>query len=84
MFWLHGTFTITSSDVAFWGILGVLVLINVLVESRRSRRPEPSRAAALLARVASTLGVYLTITVLWSLWSSQSVGAWIEAVTYWR
>jgi hypothetical protein len=84
MFWLHGTFTITSSDVAFWGILGVLVLVNVLLEARRGRAPRRSRGAEVAARVASTLGVYLTITVLWSLWSSPSVGAWIEAVTYWR
>jgi hypothetical protein len=84
MFWLHGTFTITSSDLAFWGILGVLVMGTVLHEARRRKGIARSRAAARVARVASTLGVYLTITVLWSLWSGQSVGAWLEAVTYWR
>jgi hypothetical protein len=84
MFWLHGTFTITSSDLAFWGILGVLVLVTVLSEARRSRAPRRAAVPAPLARVASTLGVYLTITVLWSLWSGQSVGSWIDAVTYWR
>jgi D-alanyl-lipoteichoic acid acyltransferase DltB (MBOAT superfamily) len=85
MFWLHGTFTITSADLAFWGILGALVVVNALSEARRPRRPaKRSRAAALAARVPSTLAVYLTITVLWSLWSGHSVGDWVEAVTYWR
>jgi hypothetical protein len=61
-----------------------LVLVTVLYEARRPRAPAGSRAVALVARFASTLGVYMTITVLWSLWSGQSVGDWIEAVTYWR
>jgi len=84
MFWLHGTFVITSSDLAFWGILGLLVLATVLYEARQPRRVRRSKAAALAVRIGSTLGVYLTITVLWSLWSGDSVGAWLEAVTYWR
>jgi hypothetical protein len=84
MFWLHGMFTITSSDLAFWGILGGLVLLTVLYETRRPRAHPRSRSEALAARAASTLGVYLTITVLWSMWSGESVGAWIDAVSYWR
>lgn len=84
MFWLHGTFMITSADLAFWGVLGLLVLVTVLYEARGRRRVRRSRAAVLAGQAASTLGVYLTITVLWSLWSGESVGAWVEAVTYWR
>jgi hypothetical protein len=84
MFWLHGSFTITSADLAFWGVLGALVMLTVLYEARRPRAPRRSKAAALAMRAASTLGVYLTITVLWSMWSGESVGAWIDAVTYWR
>jgi hypothetical protein len=30
------------------------------------------------------LGVYLTISVLWSMWSAYSIAEWIDAVTYWR
>jgi hypothetical protein len=84
MFWLHGRFTITSADLAFWGILGLLVLVTVLYEARPKQAKRRSRAASWAAQGASTLGVYLTITVLWSLWSGESVGAWVEAVTYWR
>ncbi len=83
MFWLQGAFVITSADYAFWSILGCLVLFTVLNEARRARlKRAPSNSIA--ARIASTLGVYLTLTVLWSMWSNQSVGTWIEAITYWR
>jgi hypothetical protein len=60
------------------------VLLTVLHETRRPRARPRSRSGALAARAASTLGVYLTITVLWSMWSGESVGAWLDAVSYWR
>ena len=39
-FWIRGTFPMTWQDAVFWGVLAVLVLVNVLYEQRygRSRR----------------------------------------------
>jgi D-alanyl-lipoteichoic acid acyltransferase DltB (MBOAT superfamily) len=80
-FWLRGTWGFGVPDALFWGILGVLVLVNVQVDARRPRarapkgaRETPRQAAARAARVA---GTFATIALLWSLWSSPSVGAWL-------
>ncbi|MFO0892654.1 MAG: hypothetical protein U0790_26365 [Isosphaeraceae bacterium] len=88
-FWLRGTWGLTAPDALFWGVLGVLVLVNVQLDLRRSRgrasaraRPEASsrgaRSLALAIRGLKTAGTLVTIALLWSLWSSSSLGAWLE------
>lgn len=82
-FWLRGTWGFSLPDALFWGILGLLVLVNVQVDARRSRVKRPAGAAAsgssaLAFRVARTAGTFAAITLLWSLWSSPSVGAWLS------
>ncbi|MCK6486309.1 MAG: hypothetical protein L6R00_19485 [Phycisphaerae bacterium] len=83
-FWLQGRFLITSGDLIFWPILGVLVMITVVRQARRGRpKPRPP-AVTWTIRVASIVAVYVTISVLWSLWSAESPRTWFETVTYWR
>ncbi len=76
-FWLLGKFPITGPDALFWGILGVFVVANVLAESSKVRKPlRPGQGwSALLA--LKTVGTFLTIAVLWSLWSSDTVAEWL-------
>ena len=78
-FWLRGTWGFGLPDALFWGILGVLVLVNVQLDARsRRRKPEPSRRwASATTRLAKVLGTFATIALLWSLWSSPSVSAWL-------
>ncbi len=79
-FWLRGAWGFGAPDALFWGILGVLVLINVQLDARRgSRKPQgsPRTPLARTIRAAKVAGTFLTIALLWSLWSSPSVGAWI-------
>ncbi len=73
-------------------MLGVLVLVNVQLDARRNRnRPAAmSRARAadvetrwtglrlLAIRGFKTAATFTTIAVLWSLWSSPSLTAWLE------
>jgi alginate O-acetyltransferase complex protein AlgI len=80
-FWLRGTWAFSLPDALFWGILGVLVLINVQIDAKAPRRrllkglDRSPRALAL--RALKTVGTFATITLLWSLWTSPSVGAWL-------
>jgi D-alanyl-lipoteichoic acid acyltransferase DltB (MBOAT superfamily) len=83
-YWLRGTWGFGVPDALFWGILGVLVLINVQLDARRGERrvPGPSGAPSRLALQAlqalRVAGTFTTITLLWSLWSSPSVAAWLD------
>ena len=80
-FWLRGAFLVTWPDSLFWAVLGVLVMINVVLEQRRQGpRATPGRAQV----VAQTAGTFLLITTLWSLWNAPSVGGWIDVLTWWE
>jgi alginate O-acetyltransferase complex protein AlgI len=87
-YWLRGSWGFSVPDALFWGILGVLVLVNVQLDARRSRtlapragrcpsRPTFRELAIHSAKVAAT---FTTIAVLWSLWSSPSLSAWLLMV----
>lgn len=82
-FWLLGSWGLSVPDALFWGVLGVLVMINVQLDLRASKpraaRGSRARAIANLAiRALKTAATFVTIAVLWSLWSSPSVAAWFE------
>ena len=54
-------------------------VLEPLVEVCRPKGKTPPRdARALAVRALKTAGTLATITVLWSLWSSPSVGAWLD------
>jgi alginate O-acetyltransferase complex protein AlgI len=91
-FWLRGTWGFSVPDALFWGVLGLLVLINVQLDARRSRNRGGARArvraaaaadrrielAPLAVRGLKTAGTFTTIALLWSLWSSPSLSAWLD------
>jgi alginate O-acetyltransferase complex protein AlgI len=82
-YWLRGIWGFSAPDSLFWGILGVLVLINVQLDARRGahraggQSRSPTRLAVRSVRIA---GTFATIALLWSLWSSPSVEAWVDLV----
>lgn len=81
-FWLTGHWGFSVQDGLFWGILGLLVLVNVQLDARRGRLAPPEtnagRIVTGLARGAKVAGTFATITLLWSLWTSAGVGPWLE------
>jgi alginate O-acetyltransferase complex protein AlgI len=79
MFWLKGTWGFSVPDALFWGILGSLVLVNVQLDAReKPREPKRAKGPSMMAlRVARTLGTFVAISLLWSLWSSPSLLAWL-------
>jgi alginate O-acetyltransferase complex protein AlgI len=86
-FWLRGAFHITGPDVLFWSVLGVAVIINVLIETRRKpsvkSKPRP-KLLTYSVHALKVIATYITISVLWSMWSTQSLSDWLETVLYWR
>jgi alginate O-acetyltransferase complex protein AlgI len=73
-FWIRGSFPIVWSDLVFWFGLGLVVLANVLLETRRGRRRSLSRPVrswredvVLGLKIA---GTFASICVLWTIWST--------------
>jgi len=77
-FWLRGGFPLTLQDALFWAILGALVVFGSLRESKRPRKRTLGRGDAWsLSLALRTVGTFTAICILWSLWSAESVGAWV-------
>jgi hypothetical protein len=88
-FWLTGTFLLRATDVAFWAILGLLVVVNLLLELRRKPAPRaatraPPTARERLVHAAKVAVTFALIATLWSMWQSKSFAQWLDLMTWWQ
>jgi alginate O-acetyltransferase complex protein AlgI len=84
-FWLRGEFLFTWPDTLFWGILGLLVTANLLIEQRRKKRtPGVEGWSGRLRATTQVAGTLLLITVLWSMWNAPSMNQWFDVLTWWK
>jgi D-alanyl-lipoteichoic acid acyltransferase DltB (MBOAT superfamily) len=80
-FWLRNSFPLAANDFLFWGFLGLMVVINSLIEARgRKHRPSAVGFTGALTRSAKIVGFFAIMCVLWSFWSSASPGEWLAIV----
>ena len=81
-FWLRGYWTLSVTDALFWGILGTLVLFNIQSDARRVRVSPRKRAQVTVRsetiRVLKIVGTLATLSLLWGLWSSPSLSAFLD------
>ncbi|MCI0452299.1 MAG: hypothetical protein L0Z51_07895, partial [Candidatus Latescibacteria bacterium] len=77
-FWIRGNFPVIWQDIAFWSIMGLLVLGNMLYENRYGRQRSLKKAkvsAASGAKLAlRTIATFVVICVSWVIWSAESFG----------
>lgn len=76
-FWLLGTWLWSLTDTLFWGILAVLLVVNVLRETARGRARSLGAPAWSAARAAGvglrTAGTFAVLALLWTLWTSPTL-----------
>ena len=81
-FWLRGSILLSAPDMAFWGLLAVLVVANSLYEMHHGRERAIGRPPRSLRRLGvtalRTVGTLAAICMLWSLWTAESVTAWLS------
>lgn len=88
-FWLRGTWGFSIPDAVFWGVLGLMVLVNVQLDARRAPKPrlkggaaadqpKPNPLGSFAIRGLKTAATFATIILLWSLWNSPSITAWFD------
>jgi hypothetical protein len=77
-FWIRGSFLFTWQDISFWTILALLVMANAVYETKTVRRRTLNPSKITLGRRfrlgLQTIGTFLVISILWTVWSSQSLG----------
>jgi hypothetical protein len=84
-FWLRGSFLLTSQDILFWFILALLVVANTLYEAKRGRKRTLGQRSWSIGGIAAlalrSAGTFTIMTMLWSLWSSDSMWDWISLLS---
>jgi len=79
-FWLRGTIFFVLPDIVFWSILGTLVVVDVLIEAKRVKKHSLGIHSWKYREVISlSVSIALTfsfISILWSMWSSSTIGEW--------
>ena len=84
-FWILGSWLISWTDGLFWGILGLLLIVNSLWELKHGRRRAlPSSklsAPAAVSLALRTVGTFAVISVLWTLWASPTLGDFTDLMT---
>jgi hypothetical protein len=80
-FWIRGAFLFAWNDVAFWAILGGLVLANSLYEASHGKALALKKGSwtprAALSLSLRTVGTFAAMCVLFSLLSSASLTEWL-------
>lgn len=82
-FWLRGFFPIRMVDVVFWGVFGILVAGNAVWESKKRRtRPDTKSWSYAATMTAQIIGMFLFMSILWSIWSSTTMGDWFAVASF--
>lgn len=85
VFWLQGSFPVVWQDVVYWGVLGGIVAFGAVREMSKGtaanwdKPPKNAKGRAIL--VAKTLGTFVLVIVLWSLWTAESLSDWFALWT---
>ncbi len=83
-FWIRGSFPVTYQDIVFWTILGVLMITNLWWVNRPGRQQSRVRRGggwkSNLSLAAKTMGTFLVIILLWSVWAVESFEHWMSLV----
>jgi hypothetical protein len=82
-FWLKGFFPIETKDLIFWGVFGLLVAVNTLIQQRKLDREtvKAPTAFGFLRQAVAGLLVLLTMSVLWSIWTCNSLTYWWRLIS---
>ncbi|MBK6913364.1 MAG: hypothetical protein IPH11_06785 [Ignavibacteriales bacterium] len=83
--WIQGIFPITLVDGLFWGIFGILIVINSVIQEKKKKKKSLGKKvwtfSDALKLSAQITGMFIFMNILWSLWMSSSVAEWIETMS---
>jgi len=76
-FWLRGGFPLTLQDTLFWGLLGALVVRGAVKELSAPKKIQKRVTGWQWRLGLQSMTTFAVFCLLWSLWSTDSVGEWI-------
>lgn len=81
-FWLTGSMTATVTSLAYWLILGTCISVVLSREETRQPAKETGNARSAARKMLRIMGMFLFMSVTWSLWSSASFGDWFYLLSH--
>jgi hypothetical protein len=77
-FWIRGYFPLTPMDILFWATLGICITVNsVWIDKTIGKeRKQYSNAILYPLSILKMMGIFLFMSVMWSLWGSNSLQEW--------
>jgi hypothetical protein len=79
-FWIRGKFVLNGPSLIFWSALALLVFAETVAQSYRPKARRHNRSPMAL-RAVRAAGTFAIMSVLFSLWSSDSIGEWITCAS---
>jgi len=76
--WILGSNPIRLTSILYWGIFGCLATASMMLEKKNPKEPKNYFESVLHS--AKVLGVFLTIAILYSMWTQATVVAWLAIV----
>ncbi len=85
VFWMTRTLPFRLYDACLWLTVGILVVVNIQWELRRSRRATrlgvPVRFAAALRRACAIAGTFILVSFFWACWNTPQVLPFLRALS---
>lgn len=78
-FWIRGQFPLTVQDAVFWGVFGIAVALNSIVQAQSKRKrinPGLFSTKKAARRSLNIVGIFLFMSVLWSFWTTNDIKEW--------
>lgn len=79
LFWLSGSFVVKDTDLVFWGVFGVAVAFGSLKQTTKKQHDNGWHAS--FTKSAKIVSTFLLISLLWSVWISPNMPAWLNLVS---
>lgn len=78
-FWIRGSFATDPKDIVFWSLLGLAVVLNSVRDLTASARKTETggKWGTALRQALSTAGTFTVVTLLWSIWTCDSLTQWV-------
>ncbi|MDF2451642.1 MAG: uncharacterized protein K0S26_1146 [Bacteroidota bacterium] len=79
LFWIQGSYQFNILDLAFWLILGGCITVNAVIQEKQSHIVVKERSVNIiyLFTIIKMLGMILFMSVMWSLWNSNTFTEWV-------
>lgn len=85
--WIRGPYPIKLNDLLFWMTFGFILVLNSKYQEKYNKQKSLDKAKTWdfkksFLLILRTIGVFLTMCMLWMLWSSASITEWIYLLTF--